>query len=74
MGTQFLELLINLELHLRPLLQYCPVHRPRDRPKDDLIRVDTHAYMHAIHHGESEAFDAEFRKYREKYYAPIENL
>lgn len=73
-GTQFLELLINLERisdHCSNIALYIV---RETAPKDDLIRVDTHAYMHAIHHGESEAFDAEFRKYREKYYAPIENL
>ena len=74
LGTQFLELLINLERisdHCSNIALYIV---RETAPKDDLIRVDTHAYMHAIHHGESEAFDAEFRKYREKYYAPIENL
>ena len=73
LGTQFLELLINLERisdHCSNIALYIV---RETSPADALIRTDAHAYMHALHHGEDKEFDAKFEEYRDKYYAPIEH-
>ena len=72
LGTQFLELLINLER----MSDHCSnvalhILRQTSSP-DDKVRIDSHAYMHALHHGEDQEFDAMFQEYRQKYYAPLE--
>lgn len=72
-GTQFLELLINLERisdHCSNVALYIV---RQTAPKDALIRTDSHAYMRALHHGQDHDFDAMFEACREKYYAPIEH-
>ncbi|WP_371817915.1 Na/Pi cotransporter family protein [Pseudoflavonifractor sp. MSJ-37] len=71
-GTQFLELLINLERisdHCSNIALYIV---RETAPPDSLIRTDSHAYMHALHHGEDKEFDLRFQAARQKYYAPIE--
>ncbi len=72
LGTQYLELLINLERisdHCSNIALYIV---RETAAKDSLIRTDSHAYMHALHHGEDKEFDDMFQFYRTKYYAPIE--
>lgn len=72
LGTQFLELLINLERisdHCSNVALY--IIR-QTAPKDALVRTDSHEYMHQLHHGANQEFDDQFAVYREKYYAPIE--
>ncbi len=72
LGTQFLELLINLERisdHCSNVALYIV---RQTAPKDDLIRTDSHAYMRQLHHGANQEFDEQFAAYREKYYSPIE--
>ena len=56
-GTQFLELLINLER----MSDHCSnvalhILRQTSSP-DDKVRIDSHAYMHELHHG---GFNQEF--------------
>lgn len=72
LGTQFLELLINLER----ISDHCSNVALRivrqTASKDDKIRIDTHAYMRDLHHGGSNPeFDRLFGQYREKYFTPI---
>lgn len=72
LGSQFLELLINLER----MSDHCSNVALRivrqTASKDDKIRIDSHAYMRDLHHGGSNAeFDRLFQQYREKYYQPI---
>lgn len=72
LGTQFLELLINLERisdHCSNVAMYI---LRQTAPKDDLIRTDSHAYLRALHHGADQDFDSLFAQYRAKYYTPIE--
>ena len=72
LGTQFLELLINLERisdHCSNVALY--IIR-QTAPKDDVVRTDSHEYMHQLHHGATQEFDDQFAVYREKYYKPIE--
>lgn len=72
LGSQFLELLISLERisdHCSNIALYIV---RETSPADALIRTDSHAYMHALHHGEDQEFDAMFQEYRQKYYAPLE--
>ena len=72
LGTQFLELLINLEL----MSDHCskvalPILRQTSSP-DDKVRIDSHAYMHELHHGGfNQEFDDLFQEYRTKYFQPI---
>lgn len=72
LGSQFLELLISLERisdHCSNIALYIV---RETSPADALIRTDSHAYMHALHHGEDQEFDSMFQEYRQKYYAPLE--
>lgn len=72
LGTQFLELLINLER----MSDHCSnvalhILRQTSSP-DDKVRIDSHAYMHELHHGGfNQEFDALFQEYRTKYFQPI---
>lgn len=71
LGTQFLELLINLERisdHCSNVALYIV---RQTAPKDDIVRVDTHAYMYQLHHGGNKDFEQAYAQYREKYYVPI---
>ena len=72
LGTQFLELLINLER----MSDHCSnvalhILRQTSSP-DDKVRIDSHAYMHELHHGGfNQEFDDFFQEYRTKYFQPI---
>ena len=72
LGTQFLELLINLER----MSDHCSnvalhILRQTSSP-DDKVRIDSHAYMHELHHGRfNQEFDDLFQEYRTKYFQPI---
>ena len=72
LGTQFLELLINLER----MSDHCSnvalhILRQTSSP-DDKVRIDSHAYIHELHHGGfNQEFDDLFQEYRTKYFQPI---
>ena len=72
LGTQFLELLINLER----MSDHCSnvalhILRQTSSP-DDKVRIDSHAYMHELHHGGfNQEFDDLFQEYWTKYFQPI---
>ena len=72
LGTQFLELLINLER----MSDHCSnvalhILRQTSSP-DDKVRIDSHAYMHELHHGGfNQEFDDLFQEYRTRYFQPI---
>ena len=72
LGTQFLELLINLER----MSDHCSnvalhILRQTSSP-DDKVRIDSHAYMHELHHGGfNQEIDDLFQEYRTKYFQPI---
>ena len=72
LGTQVLELLINLER----MSDHCSnvalhILRQTSSP-DDKVRIDSHAYMHELHHGGfNQEFDDLFQEYRTKYFQPI---
>ena len=71
LGTQFLELIINLERisdHCSNVAMY--IIR-QTAPHDDIIRTDSHQYFHNLHHGEDLEFNKMYEDYREKYFAPI---
>lgn len=69
-GTQFLELLINLErisdhcsnAAVRILHQYAQ--------RDTLVREDIHSYLHDLHQGGSDDFNRLFQEDKEKYALP----
>ncbi|MEG2118979.1 MAG: Na/Pi cotransporter family protein [Pseudoflavonifractor sp.] len=72
LGTQFLELIINLERISDHCSNVALCILRQNASKDDLIYIDSHAYLHDLHHGSDQEFSALFAKYREKYYTPIE--
>ena len=73
LGSQFLELLINLE-RISDHCSNVAINIIRQTAhKGDLILTDTHAYMRMLHRGESKEFDEMYEVYRKKYYAPIED-
>ena len=71
LGTQFLELLINLE-RISDHCSNVALHIIRETSaKGDLVQTDTHAYLHNLHHGGDREFDDLFAQFRAKYYDPI---
>ena len=71
-GTQFLELLINLERVSDHCSNVALQILRRTAPKNDLVLTDTHAYLHQLHHGSSQSFDELFTAYRDEYMSPID--
>ncbi|MEG1730187.1 MAG: Na/Pi cotransporter family protein [Oscillospiraceae bacterium] len=72
LGTQFLELLINLERisdHCSNVAMYI---LRLTSPHNDLIRTDSHAYFQQLHSGGNATYDELYKNYRLKYFAPIE--
>ena len=70
LGTQFLELLINLER----ISDHCSnvamlILRSTTPAKENL--PDNHTYLKYLHSGASAEFEKLFAQYREQYYAPI---
>lgn len=71
LGTQFLELLINLER----ISDHCSnaavriIHQNAE--KGSLVRSDIHAYLHTLHQGDLPEFNRLFQEAKEKYYQPI---
>ena len=71
LGTQFLELLINLER----ISDHCSnaavriVHQ--NAGKDALVRSDIHGYLQQLHQGGSAQFDQLYQQAKERYYHPI---
>lgn len=71
LGTQFLELIINLERisdHCSNIAMYI---LRQSAAHDDIIRTDSHEYFHILHHGGDEDFNKMYAEYRQKYYDPI---
>lgn len=69
-GTQYLELLINLER----ISDHCSnvamlIIRQTAGPGAEI--TDTHAYLKYLHTGGSGTFDRQFSEYRKKYFSPI---
>ncbi len=70
LGTQFLELLINLER----ISDHCSnaavriIHQNAEN--GSLVREDIHSYLSQMHQGGSEEFDLLFREAKEKYALP----
>ncbi len=71
LGTQFLELLINLERISDHCANVALTIVRQTSPKDSLIRTDTHAYTHALHHGHDAEFEKMFAQSKAKYYDPL---
>lgn len=71
LGTQFLELLINLERISDHCSNVALLVLRQTAPAAENMS-DTHAYLKRLHSGGSELFDTLFAEYRAKYYTPIE--
>ena len=73
-GTQFLELLINLERISDHCSNIAIVILRQTAPKDDLVHTNTHAYTHELHHGHDPLFEQMYAESKAKYYAPLQEL
>ena len=71
LGTQFLELLINLERISDHCSNIAISILHQTAPKGDLVRTDTHAYTHELHHGHDPEFEQMFADCKAKYYDPL---
>ena len=70
-GTQFLEMLINLE-RISDHCSNAAVRVLREAgEKGSLVRTDTHMYLQSLHQGSSPLFDQLFDEAKKKYYQPI---
>ncbi|MGI5973041.1 MAG: Na/Pi cotransporter family protein [Oscillospiraceae bacterium] len=71
LGTQFLELIINLERISDHCSNIAIEILRQTAPKGDLVRTDTHAYTHELHHGHNQEFEQMFAASKAKYYDPL---
>ena len=71
LGSQFLELLINLERISDHCSNVAIGILRQTAPKGNLVLTDTHAYTHALHHGRSPEFEKMFAECKSRYYDPI---
>lgn len=71
LGTQFLELIINLERISDHCSNIAIEILRQTAPKGDLVRTDTHAYTHELHHGHNPEFEQMFAACKAKYYDPL---
>jgi len=71
LGTQFLELLINLE-RISDHCSNVAIHILQETaPAGSLVRQDSHAYTHELHHGHDPQFEAQYDAAKAKYYDPL---
>ena len=71
-GSQFLELLINLERISDHCSNIAIVILRQTSPKDDLVRTDTHAYTHELHHGHNPQFEQMYAESKAKYFDSLQ--
>ncbi len=71
LGTQFLELLINLERISDHCSNVALGILRQTAPEGALVRTDTHAYTHQLHHGHDPEFEQMFTDCKAKYYDPL---
>lgn len=71
LGMQFGELLINLE-RISDHCSNVAVYILRQAAEaDGLVREDSHAYLHELHHGASAKYDQLYAHYQKEFYAPV---
>ena len=70
-GTQYLELIINLERISDHCSNVALGILRETAPAGDLVRTDSHAYTHQLHHGQNPEFDEMFAKCKGRYYDPL---
>ena len=71
LGTQFLELLFNLE-RISDHCSNLAFRVVRQVSSKEMNIEDSHSYLKSLHAGDSEPFNRMFAEYRKKYYEPIE--
>lgn len=71
LGTQFLELLFNLE-RISDHCSNLAFRIVRVLSTKDMDIEDSHSYLKRLHAGDSEEFNAMFARYKEQYFTPIE--
>lgn len=72
LGTQFLELLINLE-RISDHCSNVAMLIVRQTTPGSAALPDTHAYLKYLHSGGDQDFDRLFSQYRTQYFSPIES-
>ena len=73
LGTQFLELLINLERISDHCSNVAMLIVRQTAPAGQHL-PDTHTYLKYLHSGGDQDFDKLFAQYRDKYFTPIQTL
>jgi len=68
LGNQFLELVINLERISDHCSNVAIIVLQQTAPEGSLVRTNTHAYTHALHHGHDPLFEELFAQEKAKYY------
>lgn len=71
LGTQFLELIINLERISDHCSNVATYVLRETASNHDIIKTDTHEYFHRLHHGGDADFDKMYSEYLTKYFDPI---
>ena len=72
-GTQFQDLLINLERISDHCSNIALSVLHQTAPEDSLVRSDIHAYTHALHQGSDPQFEAMFAHQKARYYDPLDD-
>lgn len=71
LGSQFLELLINLERISDHCSNIALAVLHETAPRGDIVRTDVHTYIHNLHHGHDPEFERMFAESKQKYYDPL---
>ena len=68
---QFGELLISLERISDHCSNVAVYILRQTAPADGLVHVDSHAYLHQLHHGASAEYDRLYNQYQVQFYEPL---
>ena len=71
LGMQFGELLISLERISDHCSNVAVYILRQTAPADGLVHVDSHAYLHQLHHGASAEYDRLYNQYQVQFYEPL---
>lgn len=71
LGIQYLELIINLERIADHCSSIALWVLKEDADEGDPIRVDSHAYLHALHHSAQPEYTAQLSGFKQRFFVPI---
>lgn len=73
-GTQFVELLVQLERISDHCSNIALIVLRQTAPADDLVHKDPHAYTHQLHHGHDPKFEKMYTESKAKYFDSLPSL